>query len=977
MPTTRTWTGTANNDWSNSGNWTPAGIPANTDPVVIPATGSSPAISGIAVAGSLNVAADATLTLIDGGPHGPDSTLTVRGDITNAGTINLSAITHTAHLDLAATLTLSGGGKVKLADSPNNVIEATPTPVTLTNTDNAISGAGQLGNGTALSLINQSSGVINATETNNQLVLYLGSPATATNAGLIEATGNAGLLIFRTTINNTATGMIRAAGSHVDLKGATLIGGFLSSSAGGVIQTRDNSNLIQGVTNTGTIVVNDNTTLTLKGAITNLGTMAMQAAGDNTYLLIDPTNVTLAGPGGLTMSDSLHNIVQGVTAGSTLINLANLISGSGLLGNGVMTLVNAGVVAATGALNPLILNTGHNVVTNSGFLTDTVVAGLVIQNTTVDSSFGGHITATGPGAHVDLQSAQLQGGTLQTTGSGSEIRTVDRGSMLDGSGSKVSNTGTVNVRDGTSLTLLGSISNSGTILLTSDHDQSDLLIGAPTAQLSGGGHVSLTDALTNVVEGVSSSAGLANIDNIISGAGFIKNMVLVNSGTIQAIFPDHALTLSTGHPITNNGLLAAVGGTLMVKDAVTGTGSCLISAVGTLVLAESSSENAAFSGLGALELGASYSGSISGFASGDTVDLTYITSNNFGGGANNIQAKWTEGGTGGTLSIIDPSQGVSPLATLTFAGSYFPSQFLVSNDGHSHPLISLGVTTQTIQNDHLAIIRMPLALEQATTVADAINAGTQTEAQYVQQLISVAQSSTVPAVAVYDFFFGAIPLSLGIDFLTNFANQIQTPAGGGFSVINTYVNMAATDAINSNSSFAPTYGMEAMPSEMTFFNNVYNQIFGYAPSTAAINNYFQTQTFNLPNGTTITGTAFDFYREYVRESLPVGQQTAANLENGARGSVVGTLLFFAEADPSTQWAQATNKFLVSAAQNATTPNWPGYGEELIANFATGTAGAVAMSAVSSGNASGTSSAEANIPLIGTVDHSAGGGSIAS
>lgn len=229
----------------------------------------------------------------------------------------------------------------------------------------------------------------------------------------------------------------------------------------------------------------------------------------------------------------------------------------------------------------------------------------------------------------------------------------------------------------------------------------------------------------------------------------------------------------------------------------------------------------------------------------------------------------------------------------------------------------------------------------------------------------------MPALAVQDFFFGATPVSAGLDFLTGFANQIQTPAGGGFSVINTYVNMAATDAINPNSSFGATYGLSAISSEMTFFVDVYAKIFGTAPTQGAINNYFNVQTFNLPNGTTITGTTFDFYKEYVRESLPASEQTTANLENGARGAVVGTLLYLAENTTTNQWAIATNNYLTAAATyaeaNGNTTNWTGYGQELLANFGTSSANASAATAHVG------STMDATVPLTGIDNHHAAAG----
>jgi hypothetical protein len=87
----------------------------------------------------------------------------------------------------------------------------------------------------------------------------------------------------------------------------------------------------------------------------------------------------------------------------------------------------------------------------------------------------------------------------------------------------------------------------------------------------------------------------------------------------------------------------------------------------------------------------------------------------------------------------------------------------------------------------------------------------------------------------------------------------------------------------------------------------------------------------LPNGATITGGTFDFYREYVRQSLPTAQQTSADLENGARGCVVGTLLYFAENDSTTQYAQATTHFLQDAAVETPAYQVPLIGTYLASN----------------------------------------------
>ncbi|MFN4026617.1 MAG: fibronectin type III domain-containing protein [Flavobacterium sp.] len=60
------WNGTVDNDWNKNNNWTPSGIPNNTDCVKIPVTANNPVISGtnyVGYAGSLLVYNGASLTI--------------------------------------------------------------------------------------------------------------------------------------------------------------------------------------------------------------------------------------------------------------------------------------------------------------------------------------------------------------------------------------------------------------------------------------------------------------------------------------------------------------------------------------------------------------------------------------------------------------------------------------------------------------------------------------------------------------------------------------------------------------------------------------------------------------------------------------------------------------------------------------------------------------------------------------------------
>ena len=76
-------------------------------------------------------------------------------------------------------------------------------------------------------------------------------------------------------------------------------------------------------------------------------------------------------------------------------------------------------------------------------------------------------------------------------------------------------------------------------------------------------------------------------------------------------------------------------------------------------------------------------------------------------------------------------------------------------------------STQTIKHDYLAITRGPIASDEAGAIANAINAGTQTEAHYVTGLLSQVADTTIPAVAVEASMYGATGTSAEVTKLAN------------------------------------------------------------------------------------------------------------------------------------------------------------------------------------------------------------------
>jgi hypothetical protein len=138
--------------------------------------------------------------------------LPLSGVINNTGSIALNSTGDETDLQLIEHgIILQGGGHVDLTDSSGNVISGTASDVTLTNVDNTIAGAGQLGAG-QLTLVNE--GTIDATGTSS-LVIDTGANA-VTNSGTLEATGTGGLLVHSDVIN---TGTLWANGGNVTVDG--------------------------------------------------------------------------------------------------------------------------------------------------------------------------------------------------------------------------------------------------------------------------------------------------------------------------------------------------------------------------------------------------------------------------------------------------------------------------------------------------------------------------------------------------------------------------------------------------------------------------------------------------------------------------------------------------------------------------------------------------------------------------------------
>lgn len=140
--------------------------------------------------------------------------------IVNAGTVSVAG---RATVSIVGETTLSGGGTLALSDDASNILFGDFGD--LTNVDNTISGAGRLGVGQQIGLINETAGVIDANQSHALII----SVSAVVNAGLIEATG-AGGLVISSPVNNTGT--LNASRGDLTVNGVVNNTGVLSASGG-------------------------------------------------------------------------------------------------------------------------------------------------------------------------------------------------------------------------------------------------------------------------------------------------------------------------------------------------------------------------------------------------------------------------------------------------------------------------------------------------------------------------------------------------------------------------------------------------------------------------------------------------------------------------------------------------------------------------------------------------------------------------
>jgi hypothetical protein len=491
-----------------------------------------------------------TFEVFDGGA------VVLDGTISNTGSILLNGASASTLLDVSGpnhAATLTGGGTVTMSNSVNNVIGVFGG--NLTNTNNTIQGAGQIGN-TQMTLNNQ--GTINANIAGgNRLVVD--PNVNETNTGTMEAT-NGGTLELQVANYANKGGTIQAVGatSMVILGPDTSFsGGDFTTSGGGIIGVTTTSGehaaTLEGatdvVTNAGTLKVFDGAALVLDGTINNTGSIVLNGVNNSTLLDVSGPNhaATLTGKGTVMMSNSANNVI-GVFGGG-LTNMNNTIEGAGHIGNTQAGVNNKGKIIANQSTALIIDAAGFS---NPGTL---IVNNGSLMNITGPFSNSSGTTLTG--------GTYMVSGTLQFNGA-NIVNDAAKITLTGPSSAIVDQAANDGLRNFAAITSKGSLTlhSKKTLVTPGDFSNAGKLTVATGTKFTTGGAYTQTGGTTTVDGTLTAPTGTTISGGKVFGKGTIASTVVSSGAFTAGDLPTKTgkLSPSTYTQNANGSLNIAIGG---------------------------------------------------------------------------------------------------------------------------------------------------------------------------------------------------------------------------------------------------------------------------------------------------------------------------------------------------------------------------------------------------------------------------------
>ena len=475
------WSGSSDNEFSNSSNWTPA-APGAADTAVVNA-GSPQVTNGVSV-GTLDVG-------------GGNVTITNTGvlNTTNGTTISSGSVSINAGGVLNSNVSLDGGA-LSVDGDLNGRLMLNNGNVTVNGTlDSAVVGtATALTNNGGMDAVDVSAG---GTFVNNNGA----TTQTVTNAGTASNAGTIG------TLTNTVGNFTNNTGGTVTGK-TTVSGGTVTNNF--VITDADVAAVAAFVNNNGATAgaIRNSGTLTNAGTIGSVQNDAGSFTNNFGGVVTGGTNVS---GGTVTNNATLHNVNVG--ADGTFTNASGAAAGA---------VTNAGNTSNAGTIDALT-NTGGTFTNNAGGTVTgktTVTGGTVTNNFVITDADVAAVAAF-------VNNSGATAGAIKNSGTVTNAGTVaslqnDGGTFTNNGGGAVTGATTVNG---------GSIVNNATL--------DDVAVGAAGSFTNNSGAVA--GAVTNAgnasndgtIASLVNSGGMFANTGTISGPATVSGGSLVNDGTIS------------------------------------------------------------------------------------------------------------------------------------------------------------------------------------------------------------------------------------------------------------------------------------------------------------------------------------------------------------------------------------------------------------------------------------------------------------
>jgi len=312
------------------------------------------------------------------------------------------------------------------------------------------------------------------------------------------------------------------------------------------------------ITNPGVVLNTANaTTTTINGDFFNDGMVAVNYTSNisGTSLWFDADSM-LTGSGSILLNSSGARARIQTGAGFTFTQgSAHTIHGMGQI-DGAM--VNNGTVSSDSGSSMSLLT---NDKTNNSIMESINGSNLFITGITVPQGLAGVIRSDGVGSLVTVSGSTIMGGTIRSLNGGDV--SVSGSSTIDG----VSVEGVFDVQNAVTLSVLGSLDNSGTITIN------------PTGNISAT-QIDFNDTMTVTGDGMFVLASFDSRARIRTGAGQTVTMnpmlTIRGHGRIEASMVNNGLISSDVVEIrmltndkTNNAMMEAVGGGVMEFNSIT------------------------------------------------------------------------------------------------------------------------------------------------------------------------------------------------------------------------------------------------------------------------------------------------------------------------------------------------------------------------------------------------------------------------